>query len=137
MYALMYASQTNDRTTPFRLLSLGTHQSGNLHHAGIFPFHGLNNKPLLRLRPSLPCIPSSYLPCGFCCHLSLFPVQCSGRNLFLLQPLGYWRERWPTSDGDFVDIDWLPAEEPVKDDPRVPLVSLVCPPLGCRPLLKL
>ncbi|CAM9861060.1 unnamed protein product [Ectocarpus sp. 4 AP-2014] len=44
-------------------------------------------------------------------------------------PIGYWRERWPTSDGDFVDIDWLPAEEVVNDDPMVcTRLSLSCAP---------
>eukprot|EP00752_Nemacystus_decipiens_P003301 g3055.t1 len=33
-------------------------------------------------------------------------------------PLGYWRERWPTPDGDFIDIDWLSAEKPENDDPK-------------------
>ncbi|CAN0374571.1 unnamed protein product [Pylaiella littoralis] len=33
-------------------------------------------------------------------------------------PLSYWRERWPTPDGDFVDIDWLPAEKPSSDSPE-------------------
>ncbi|CAM9867746.1 unnamed protein product [Discosporangium mesarthrocarpum] len=31
------------------------------------------------------------------------------------EPLNYWRERWPTPDGDFVEIDWLPAEEQEED----------------------
>lgn len=83
------------------------------------------------------CIPWSYLPYGFSATSSSSPSNVLTGIYFLLQPLGYWRERWPTSDGDFVDIDWLPAEEPVKDDPRVcTRLSLECAPPKAADLNK-
>eukprot|EP00903_Cladosiphon_okamuranus_P020831 g19131.t1 len=64
----------------------------------------------------------SYTPPVWARNAHLHTIVASGdmekKLLGDRTPLGYWRERWPTPDGDFIDIDWLSAEKIAKDDPK-------------------
>jgi len=56
-------------------------------------------------------------------HLQTILPAVLGRN-WLGRPLAFWRERWSTLDGDFIDLDWQRLPESAPQAQATPLLVL-------------